>query len=81
MRNNVILAIMAVAALGLSACKEKSTTSMTDANGTTTETTVSKDVTNHSDGTQTGTVDSKTTVDPQGMMNKTTTQETHTEVK
>lgn len=81
MRKNVILAVMAVTALGLSACKEKSTTSMTDASGTTTETTVSKDVTNHSDGTQTGTVDTKTTVDPQGMMNKTTTEETHTEVK
>ena len=81
MRNNVILAVMAVTALGLSACKEKSTTTATDANGTTTESTVSKDLDQHSDGRVTGTVETKTTVDPPGMMNKTTAEESKTEVK
>ena len=81
MRNTVILAVMAVTAIGLSACKEKSTTTATDANGTTVQSTVSKDLDQHSDGRVTGTVETKTTVDPPGMMNKTTTEETKTEVK
>jgi hypothetical protein len=81
MKNTLLLSVMAVAVLGLSACKEKATVSTTDASGTTTQSTVVQDTKEHANGRVTGTVDTKTTVDPPGMMNKETVKETHEEVK
>jgi hypothetical protein len=72
MNNTFLLAIMTAAVLGLAACKEKSTTSVTNADGTTVESTVSRD---------SNSVDTKTTVDPPGLMNKETVEKTHQETR
>ncbi|HEY8190650.1 MAG TPA: hypothetical protein VIF12_08185 [Micavibrio sp.] len=86
MKKNLALMLMAVAALSLSACKDKqakteSTEVSTTADGTKVETKTSSDVKIDDEGNRTGTVKSKTTVDPEGMMNKETIEETHQEVQ
>lgn len=81
MRNTLLLTVMGLAVIGLSACKEKSTVTTTDANGTQVESTVSRDVETDRNGRTTGTVDTKTTVDPPGMMNKETVEKTHESVR
>lgn len=85
MKKNFALVMMAVMALGLAACKEKKTTTETSEsstiNGTTTETNTTTETTVDEHGNRTQEVDSKTTVDPQGLMNKETTEEVHTEEK
>jgi hypothetical protein len=82
-------ALLAVSAtiLTLSACSPErtaldappgnyeKTVSTTDANGTTTRTQSSTDVSVDKKGNKTAVVKSKTTKDPKGMMNKTTTSE------
>ena len=83
------LALLAVSAtaLALSACSPErtaldappgnyeKTTSSTDANGTTTKTQNSTDVSVDKNGNKTAVIKSKTTKDPKGLMNKTTTNE------
>jgi len=51
------------------------TTSSTDANGTTTHTTDYTTVSTNSDGTKRVVTKTKTTKDPKGLMNKTTTEQ------
>ncbi len=85
MRTILTFSVMAFTALSLAACKPSTQTETTersvDANGTVTETTTQSDLSTDSNGNVEGTVDSKTTVDPEGAMNKETVDETHQEVK
>lgn len=82
---SVLIAISALA-LGLGACAQESaltkapgtyekTTSSTDANGTTTKKQSSTEVTADKYGNKTAVIKSKTTKDPEGLLNKTTTSE------
>lgn len=74
---------MAVLALGISGCKDKTkseTTEKSVVNGTTVENKTSTETTVDDNGDTTRDVESKTTVDPEGLMNKRTTEEeSHTE--
>lgn len=68
--------LMAFMALGLSACDNKSTTETTEKSevgGTTIERQTTTETTTNSDGTSQETK-TETTVDPQGLMNKETTE-------
>lgn len=82
-----ILTGMAMAALGLSACKDQartqteSTEKRVTADGTKIETTTETDVKVDEQGRRTGTVESTTTVDPEGLMNKEKVEETHEEIQ
>ena len=83
MKKNMALALVAVIALGLSACKKDETTtasetteSVTSADGTTTETTTTTEtVVDPQAGTVTEETTTETTVDPAGVMNKETIEE------
>ena len=85
-KKNLALIAMAVAALSISACERKESTEIehssttVDASGTETTRKVDAEATRDENGTVKGDVDTKTTVDPEGLMNKTTT-ETHREVE
>lgn len=83
MNKNIALALIVALSLGLAACKdEKTTTESTETstiNGTTVETETSTETTVHDDGSTSREVESTTTVDPEGMMNKETTEEIKTE--
>ena len=89
MRINRTLALtgVALAAISLSACKEEArtkteTTEKTvTSDGTQVETSTQTDITVDEHGNRSGTVDSTTTVDPAGMMNKETVEETHEEIE
>ena len=81
-----ILVSLSILVLGLSACMQDSvlnnppgkyekTTSSTDANGTTTEHQSSADVSVDDNGNKKAVVKSKTTKDPKGLFNKTTTSQ------
>ena len=59
---------------------EKSTSS-TDAQGTTTEHETNIDVSKDAHGNKEADVETKTTKDPEGLFNSTTTEESHKEVK
>lgn len=77
------LVIVSALVLGLSACspldkppgKYEKTTSSTDSKGTTTEQQSSTDVSVDAQGNKKAVVKSKTTNDPKGLFNKTTTSE------
>lgn len=77
------LTAIALAAISLSACKDQNKTqtetkeSAVLSDGTRVESTTSTDIEVDEDGHRSGTVDTKTTVDPEGMMNKETTEESH----
>jgi hypothetical protein len=83
---------VSVLTLGLAACEMHNkpynpapgsydkTSRSTDANGTTYEQDNSTDVTVDSDGRKKTVVRTKTTKDPKGLMNKTTTSKTRVEV-
>ena len=84
----VTLVAVSALTLGLSACMQDSvlnnppgkyekTTSSTDANGTTTEHQSSADVSVDANGNKKAVVKSKTTKDPVGLFNKTTTSESN----
>lgn len=82
MKKNIALTMVAVLALGLAACKEKSTTEVTDTsevNGTTIEKTTTTETTVEDDGDVSKETTTETTVDPEGLMNKETTTETKEE--
>lgn len=87
MKKNLALLAMAFVALSLSACDQgektqsESTEVSVGADGTAVETTTSTDVRVEENGTETGTVETETTVDPQGLGNKETVEETKTEVQ
>ena len=84
---------MALATLALSACTEEQTaldkppgkyektTVSTDEYGTKTKRTAETDVRVDRYGNKSVTVDSKTTQDPKGLFNKTTTSQTHQELE
>jgi|GEM_PF-6314176 len=81
------LSAIALAAISLSACKDEARTkteskeSAVMSDGTKVETKTETDVKVDEHGNRTGTVESTTTVDPEGMMNKETTEEVHEEVR
>lgn len=81
------LTAIALATISLSACKEKATSqtetkeSATLSDGTHIESTTESDVQVDENGNPTGTVETKTTVDPEGLMNKETTEEKHEVVR
>ena len=63
-------------ALNLPSGKYQKDVSSTDVNGTTTEQKTSTDVSVDENGHKTAVVESKTTKDPKGLFNKTTTSQT-----
>lgn len=81
------LTAVALAAIGLSACKDEARTQTESrektvmSDGTQVETKTQTDVKVDEQGNRTGTVESTTTVDPEGMMNKETIEETHEEIQ
>ncbi len=81
------LSAVALAAISLSACKDeaRTKTETTDktvmSDGTQVETKTQTDITVDEHGNRSGTVESTTTVDPEGMMNKETVEETHEEIE
>ncbi len=84
MKHFIALALVAVLSLGLVACKEETsstteTSEVTDANGTVVETESSSQTTVDGEGNETTTTETKTTVDPEGALNKETVEETKTE--
>jgi hypothetical protein len=82
MKKNIALTLVAVLALGLAACKEKSTSEVTEesnVNGTHVEKTTTTETTVEDDGDVSKETTTETTVDPEGLMNKETTTETHEE--
>lgn len=87
MNKYLTLTAIAVAAISLSACNEKTETktetkeSTTMQDGTKVESKTETNIEVDQFGNRTGTVDTKTTVDPEGMMNKETTQERNEEVR
>ena len=87
MNKTLALTAIACAAIGLSACKDETTSkteskqSATLSDGTKVESKTETDVTVDEHGNRTGTVETKTTVDPEGLMNKETTEERHEEVR
>lgn len=87
MNKTLALTAVALAAISLSACKDEARTkteskeSAVMSDGTKVETQTETDVKVDEQGNRTGTVESTTTVDPEGMMNKETTTEHHEEVR
>lgn len=87
LNQTLVLTALALAAISLTACKDearkqtesKEETVMSD--GTRVETTTETDIKTDEFGNRSGTVDTKTTVDPEGMMNKETVEEHHEEVQ
>ena len=79
MKKNIALVMVAVAAMGLSACKEKvSQTEVVEkstVNGTTVESKTTTETSVDDEGNRRIEAETKTTVDPEGMMNKETTEE------
>ncbi len=81
------LSAVALAAISLTACKDEARTKtettekavMSD--GTEVETKTQSDITVDEHGHRTGTVESTTTVDPEGIMNKETVEESHKEIE
>ena len=87
MNHTLALTAVALAAISLSACKDEARTQtettekavMSD--GTQVETTTQSDITVDEHGNRSGTVESTTTVDPEGLMNKETVEESHEEIQ
>lgn len=83
----LVLTAMALATVSLSACKDQSSTktetkeSAVMSDGTRVESTTETDIKVDEDGRRSGTVETKTTVDPEGMMNKETTEESREVVR
>ncbi|HEY0901675.1 MAG TPA: hypothetical protein VGD95_06080 [Micavibrio sp.] len=86
-KHPMILTGMALAAIGLSACKDETRTKTettekrVTAEGTTIERKTESDVKIDEQGNRTGTVETETTVDPEGLLNKETTEERYEEVQ
>lgn len=78
-KKSLIFSAMAILALSTGACDENTTSSETTeksvVDGTTVESTTSRETTIKDNGDLTEKVQRKTTVDPEGLMNKTTTEE------
>lgn len=85
MTKKLALMMMAVMALGLSACDDKTTkteaTETSEVGGTTVEKETTTETTVDDKGQVSQETKTETTVDPQGAMNKETTHESTTETK
>lgn len=83
----IALTAFALAAISLSACKDQTETktetkeSAVMQDGTKIESHTETNIQTDESGNRTGTVDTKTTVDPEGVLNKETTEQSHEEVR
>lgn len=86
-KRSFVLTGIALASLGLAACKDEpraqteTTEKRVTADGTTIETKSESDIRVNEHGQRTGTVETTTTVDPEGLMNKEKVEESYEEIQ